>query len=174
MTKSWKIENLNRPVTSKETESVIKISTKKNSGFSGFTAEIHHLKTTKNTPPLTLPYSCQNLPFNQHVYKVQFSSVQFSRSAMSDSLWPHGLQHARLLCPSPIPGACSNSCPSSWWCHQTILSSVVPFSSCLQTFLASGFSLMSQFFTSGGQRIGRNGTPLQYSCLENPMDGRAW
>ena len=65
-------------------------------------------------------------------------SVQFSCSVMSDSLWPHGLQHARLPCPSPIPGACSNSCQSSQWCHPTISSSVIPFSSRLQSFPASG------------------------------------
>ena len=63
-------------------------------------------------------------------------SVQSSHSVMSDSLWPHGLQHARLPCPSPTPRACLNSCPSSWWCHPTISSSVVPFSSCLQSFPA--------------------------------------
>ena len=73
---------------------------------------------------------------------------------MSESLWPHGLQHARLSCPSPTPRACSNSCPSSRWCHPTISSSVVPFSSCLQSFPASGSFLRSQFFTSGGQSIG--------------------
>ena len=78
----------------------------------------------------------------------------FSRSVMSDSLWPHGLQHARLPCPSPTPGACPNSCPSSQWYHPTTLSSVVPFSSCLQSFPASGSFLMSQFFASGGQIIG--------------------
>ena len=65
------------------------------------------------------------------------SSVQISRSVVSDSLWPHGLQHSRLPCPSPTPRACSNSCPSSWWCHPTISSSVVPFSSCLQSTPAS-------------------------------------
>ena len=64
---------------------------------------------------------------------IQFSSVQFSRSVMSSSSWPHGLQHSRLSCPSPIPGAYSNSCPSSRWCHPIISSSVVPFS-CLQSF----------------------------------------
>ena len=68
---------------------------------------------------------------------------------MSNSLLTHGLQHTRLPCPSPTPGACSNSCPSSWWCHPTISSSVVPFSSCLQSFPASGSFLVSQFFTSG-------------------------
>ena len=74
---------------------------------------------------------------------VRSNSVQFSRSVVSDSLWSHGLQHARLPCPSPTPRACSNSCPSSWWCHPTISSSVVPFSSCLQSFPASGsFSVL--------------------------------
>ena len=66
---------------------------------------------------------------------------------MSDSLRPHGLQHVRLPCPSPTPGACSNSCPSSRWCHPTILSSVVPFSSCLRSFPTSGSLPMSQFLT---------------------------
>ena len=69
-----------------------------------------------------------------------FSSVQFSLSVVSNSLQPHGLQHARLPCPSPTPGTCSNSCQSSRWCHPTISSSVVPFSSCLQSFPASVFS----------------------------------
>ena len=84
----------------------------------------------------------------------QFTSVQFSCSIVSDSLWPHGLQHTRLPCPSPTPGACSNSCPSSQWCHPTISSSVIPISSCLQSFPASGSFPMSQFFTSGDQSIG--------------------
>ena len=78
----------------------------------------------------------------------------FSRSVMSNSLQPHGLQHARLPCPSPTPRACSNSCPSSRWCHPTISSSVVPFSSCLQPFPASGSFQLSQLFASGGQSIG--------------------
>ena len=81
-------------------------------------------------------------------------SVHFSCSVVSDSLRPHGLQHARPLCPSPTPGAYSNSCPSSQWCHPIISSSVIPFSSCLQSFPASGSFPMSQFFTSGGQSIG--------------------
>ena len=84
----------------------------------------------------------------------QFSSVQFSScSVVSDSLWPHGLQHARPPCPSTIPEACSNSCPSSWWCHPTISSSLFPFSPCLQSFPVSGSFQMSQFFASGGQSI---------------------
>ena len=79
---------------------------------------------------------------------------QFSHSVVSNSLQPHGLQHARLPCPSPTPRTCSNSCPSSQWCHPAISCSVVPFSSCLQSFPASGSFPMSQFFTSGGQSIG--------------------
>ena len=82
------------------------------------------------------------------------SSVQFSYSVMSNSWRPHGLQHTRLPCPSPISGACSNSRPLSRWCHPTISSSVVSFSSCLQFFPASGSFPMSQFFSSGGQSIG--------------------
>ena len=80
-----------------------------------------------------------------------FSSVQ---SLNYVYLWPHGLQHARLPCPSPTPRACSNSCPSSRWCHPTISSSVVPFSPCPQSFPASGSFPMRQLFASGGQRIG--------------------
>ena len=83
-----------------------------------------------------------------------FSSVQFSRSVVSDSLWPHGLQHSRPLCPPPIPRVYSNSRPLSPWCHPTISSSVIPFSSHLQSFPASGSFQMSQLFASGGQRIG--------------------
>ena len=71
---------------------------------------------------------------------TSIASVQFSCSVVSDSLRSHGLKHARLPCPSPTPRACSNSCPSNWWCHPTISSSVVPFSSCLQSFLTSVFS----------------------------------
>ena len=81
-------------------------------------------------------------------------SVQFSDSVMSNSLWPHELQHARLPSQSPTPGAYPNSCPLSRWCHPTIWSSVVPFSSCLQSFPASGSFQMSQIFASGGQSIG--------------------
>ena len=84
----------------------------------------------------------------------QFSSVHFSRSVVSNSLWPHGLQHARLPCPSPTPRVYPNSCPLSRWCHPTISSSVVPFSSCLRSFPASGSFQMSRIFASGGQSIG--------------------
>ena len=75
---------------------------------------------------------------------------QFSCSVGSNSLWPHGLQHTRLSCPSPTLRACSNWCPSSWWCYPTISSFVIYFSSCLQSFPASQSFLMSQFLTSGG------------------------
>ena len=83
-----------------------------------------------------------------------FTSVPFSRSAVSNSLQPHELQHTRPPCPSPIPGVHPNTCPSSQWCHPTISSSVVPFSSCPQSFPASGSFPMSQLFPSGGQSIG--------------------
>ena len=89
----------------------------------------------------------------QHI-KKQLSSVQFSHSVVSDSLRPHGPQHARPPCPTPTTGVHPNPCPLSRWCHPTISSSVVPFSSCLQSFPASGSFRMSQLFTSGGQSIG--------------------
>ena len=83
-----------------------------------------------------------------------FQMVQFSCSVMSDSLRPHGLQHARLPCPLPTPRAYSNSCPSRQWCNPTISSSVISFSSHLQSFLASGSFPVSRFFILGGQSIG--------------------
>ena len=96
-------------------------------------------------------------------------SVQFSHSVMSDSLRPHGLQHTRLPCPSPTPGACPDSYPLGWWCHPTISSSVVPFSSSLQSFPASGSFPLSQFFTSGGQSIG-----VSASTSVLPMNIQDW
>ena len=93
----------------------------------------------------------------------------FSCSVVSDSLWSHGLQHTRLPCPSPSPGACSNSCPLSQWCHPTILSSVVPFSSCLKSFPASGSFLMNRLFPSGGQSIGASA-----SASVLPMNIQDW
>jgi len=100
----------------------------------------------------------------------QLHPVQFSHSVMSNSLWPHGLQHTRLPCSSPPPGACSNSCPFSRWCHPTISSSDVPFSSCLQSFLASGSFPMSQSFASGGQSIGASAS-ASVKPLEVPLEG---
>ena len=98
----------------------------------------------------------------------QFSSIQFSLSVVSNSLQPHGLQHARSPCPSPTPGVYSNSSSLSQWCHPTISSSVVPFS-CLQTFPASGSFQTSQLFASGGQSIG-----VSASASVLPMNIQGW
>ena len=102
-------------------------------------------------------------------FKLIEMSVQFSRSVVSNCLEPHGLQHSRLPCPSSTPGACSNSCPLSWWCHPTISSSVVPFSFHLQSFPTSGSFQMSQCFISGDQSIG---VPASISVL--PMNIQGW
>ena len=96
---------------------------------------------------------------------IQFSSV--TQSCLT--LQPHGLQHTRLPCPSSTPRACSNSCPSSQWCHPTISSSAVPFSSCLQSFQASQSFPMSQFFPSGGQII-----DVWASASVLPMNIQGW
>ena len=93
----------------------------------------------------------------------------FSHLVVSDSLQAHGLQHACLPCPSPSPGACSNSCPSSQWCHSPLSSSVIPFSSCSQSFPASVSFPMSQLFTSGGQSIGASA-----SASVLPMNIQDW
>ena len=124
---SWTIMNLQRPLGSGTTRLVVIYS---NSAKLMYTEE----QPFKRFPE---PYTEYGLGVNIWV------SVQFSHSAMSDSLRPHGLQHARPPCWSSTPGACSNSCPSSWWCHPTISSSVIPFSSCFQSFPASGSSPMS-------------------------------
>ena len=96
-------------------------------------------------------------------------SVQFSHLVVYDSLWPHGLQHTRPPCPLPTPGVYSNSGPLNRWCHPTISSSVVPFSSCLQSFQASGSFQMSQLFASGGQSIG-----VSASSSVLPMNIQDW
>ena len=96
-------------------------------------------------------------------------SVQFSRSVVSDSLWPHESQHATPPCPSPIPGVYSNPCPSSRWCHPTISFSVVPFSSCHQSLPASGSFPMNQLFAWGGQSIG-----VSASASVLPMTTQDW
>ena len=96
---------------------------------------------------------CKSLkPFYKKRWKLEVSPVQFSCSVVTNSLQPHRLQHTRLPCPSPTPRVCSNSIPLSQWCHPTISSSVVPFSSSLQSFPASGSFPISQFFASGGQK----------------------
>ena len=99
-------------------------------------------------------YICSDLHMVwKKMERSQVPRVQFSHSVMLNYLWSHGLQHARPPCPSPTPRALSDSCPSRQWCHPTISSSVIPFSSRLQSFPASGSFLVSQFFTSGGQSI---------------------
>ena len=107
--------------------------------------------------------------FSSITIRVGMSSIQFSRSVVSHSLRPHGLQHTRPPCPSPMPRVYPNSCPLSWWCHPTISSSVVPFSSCPQSFPASGSFPMSQLFTSGGQNIG-----VSASTSVLPMNTQEW
>ena len=98
---------------------------------------------------------------------AQSGSVQFTRSVVSDSLWPHELPHAWPPCPSPTPRACSDSCPLSWWCHPTISSSVVPFSYRLPCFLASGSFPMNQVFALGTQGIGASPSVV-------PMNVKGW
>ena len=108
---------------------------------------------------------------------TSLSSVQFSLSVLSNSLWPHGLQDARPPFPSPTPGVYTNSCPSSQWCHPTISSSVVPFSSHLQSFPASGSFPMSQFFASGGQSIGASASAIvlpKNTQDWSPLGGTDW
>ena len=101
-------------------------------------SKIHNQFMQLNTRKTNNPIKKWAKDLNRHFSKEDIKSVQFSCSVMSNSLWPHGLQHTRLPCPSPTLGSCSNSCPLSWWCHPTVSSSVVPFSSCLQSFPASG------------------------------------
>ena len=104
-----------------------------------------------NEIPIKIPITFFKLAENAI---LKFISVQFSHSIMSDPLWPHELQHSRPPCPSPTPGVFPNSCPLSSWCHPTISSSVIPFSSSLQSFSTSGSFQMNQLFASVGQNIG--------------------
>ena len=104
----------------------------------------------------------------QYIFIMQ-DLLLFSHLVMSNPLRPYGLQHPRLPCPSQTPRACSNSCPSSRWCHPTISSSVIPFSFCLQSFPVSGSFQMSQFFALGGQSIG-----VSVSTLILPMNVLDW
>ena len=105
----------------------------------------------------------------------QFSSVHFSRSVVSNSARSHELQHARSPCPSPTPGVHPNLCPSSWWCHPTISSSIVPFFSCPQSLPASGSFPMSQLFTWGGQSIGVSASVLPMNTQDwSPLGCTGW
>ena len=108
-------------------------------------------------------------PFSLLIPSYLYAAVQFSHSVVFDSLRPHELQNTRLPCPSPTPGACSNSCPLSQWCHPTSSSSVIPFSSYLQSFPASRFFPVSQFFMSAGQNIGASA-----SASVLPMNIQDW
>ena len=112
---------------------------------------------------------CQSWCIFSPSHSGSFSSVQFSRSVVSNSLPPHRLQQARLPCPSPTSRAYSNSNPLSQWCHPTISSSVIPFSSCLRSFPASGSFQMNQFFASRGQSIG-----VSASASVFPMNIQDW
>ena len=107
---------------------------------------------------------------NAYTYgQLIFDKVQFSHSVMSDSLRPHEPQHTRPPCPSPTAGVYPDSCPLSWWCHLAVSSSVVPFSSCPQSFPAAGSFQISQLFTSGGQSIG-----VSASTSVLPMNTQDW
>ena len=124
-------------------------------------------------------YMCVYVYTNTYMYiHVYMYLVQFSRSVVSDTLRPDELQHARPPCPSPTPGVHPNSCPLSWWCHSTISSSIVPFSSCLQSFPASGSFPMSQLFTSGGQSIGVSAStsvlPVNTQISRSPLGWTGW
>ena len=107
--------------------------------------------------------------YSHHEGGALMIGIQFSCSVMSDSLWPHGLQYARLPCPSPTPRAYSNSCPLSQWCHPTISSSFIPFSFHLQSFPVSGSFPKSQFFAPCGQSIG-----ISASASVLPMNIQDW
>ena len=131
-----------------------------------------NLKTTKFVSPHYIPLSLLTLSkLSEKILSTQNCAMCLNHSFSSvaqlcPTLRLYGLQHIRLPCPSPTPGACSNSRPSSQWCHPTISSSVVPFS-CLQSFPASGYFPMSQFFRSGGQSIGASASVL-------PMNTQDW
>ena len=113
---------------------------------------------------------CNNLIFSTaNTITVQFSKIQLNCSVMSNSFHLHGLQHARHPCPSPNPGVYSNSCLLSRWCHPTISSSVIPFSTCTHSFPASGSFQMSQLLVSGGQNIG-----VSASASVLPMNIQDW
>ena len=114
------------------------------------------------------------IPRQQQQAAACFSSVQFSHSVVSDCLWPHGLQHTRPPCPSPTPGVYATLCPLSQWCHPTISSSVIPFSSCNQSFPASGSFQMSQLFASGGQNIGVSASTSGWISLQSKRLSRVF
>ena len=126
----------------------------------------HIMKKISNVP------TGVSVAFIQRSYadsQRSFSSIQFSHSVVSDSLWPHESQHTRPPCPSPTPGIYPNPYPLSWWCHPAISSSVIPFYSCPQSLPASGSFPMSQLFAWGGQSIG-----ISASASVLPMNTQDW
>ena len=125
--------------------------------------EMNWPNSSESTVRQKIPVASSGVPrAHPHfwLHSVHFSSV------VSNSLRPRELQHARPPCPSPIPGVYSNSCPSSWWCHPAISSSVVPFSSCPQSLPTSGSFPVSQLFTSGGQSTGVSASVLQHQSFQ--------
>ena len=133
-----------------------------------------------SSPILLIPWSLSSLAIlfsvsvsvvllYEFICFIFFCSVQFSLSVLSDSLRPHEPQHTRPPCPSPTPGVHPNPCPSSWWCHPVISSSVIPFSSCPQSFPASGSFPMNQLFASGGQN-----TRVSASTSVFPVNTQNW
>ena len=129
---------------------------------------IHHINKLKDKTHMIISIDAEK-PLWKLSTHLWFSSVQFSHSAVSDSLWLHGLQHARPPCPSPTPRVYSNSHPLSQWCHPTISCSAVPFSSYLQSFPVSGSFQMSQLFASSGQSMG-----VSASASVLPMNIQDW
>ena len=145
--------------------------------YSDFRLIISIFQCINSLTPWLLSFTCMfNLTGNPVGFTIKtyqefnhFSSVQFSCSVVSDSLWHHEPQHSRPPCPSPTPRVYPNSCPLSWWSHPTISSSVVPFSSCPQSFPASGSFQTSHLFASGGQSIG-----VSASSSVLPMNTQDW
>ena len=137
-------------------------------------AKINHNLSSKSSPESCKPLTDSRAPklYTREILPVQLlvkRSVQFSRSVVSHSLWPHESQHARPPCPSPTPGVYSDSCPSSRWCHPAISSSVIPFSSCPQSLPVSGTFPMSQLFAWRGQSFGASD-----SASVLPMNTQDW
>ena len=139
--------------------------------FQGTGCQNLNIRLLGRTPPNPshMLHSYHNASVKVQLAGFLQSILSVQSSVVSDSLWPHGLQHTRLPCSSPTPGACSNSCPSSPWCHPTSSSSVILFFSCLQSFPASGSFPMSQFFSLGGQSIG-----VSASASVLPMNIQYW
>ena len=138
-------------------------------GNAFFLEATHRVYAFLNCFSHLLNLTVKNKRKNTKLVWLLFCPVQFSHLVVSNSLRPHGLQHPRLPCPSPTPGTCSNSCISSQWCHPTISSSVIPFSSCLQSYPTSGSFAMGWLFASGDQNTG-----VSASASVLPMNNQDW